>query len=414
MHEIRVLESESDLRAASALFRTAMVGMPAPLADGDLLLEPGRTLGAFLGGGSGSGELVGTADATTSGLVLPGGERVGHAAVTHVGVLPTHTRRGVVTALMRHQLRDAAGRGEVVASLRASEAGIYGRFGYGMASSSQTVELDLRKARLRSEVPAGSAVRLLDAATAWETLADIASRNPSTRAGAIDRHQLWWANQQSWASGPGPRYVAVCGEPGAETGFARYQPIDTAAWFGSRDRTVVVGDLYAPTPDAHISLIRFLMSLDLVDTVVFNSLPLDDALPWLLTDCRAARVRSTSDETWLRLLDVPAALAARAFAGPGSVTIQVRDAILPENDGAYLLRSDGLGSGGVARVDGPGELVVDVSTLAAAFLGGVRWRRLAAAGLVEGSGGGTAGADALARADALFAVDEEPFAGMMF
>lgn len=402
MHQIRVLESESDLRASSALFRTAMVGIPAPAAaDGPLLLEPGRTLGAFV-----EGELVGTADAATSGLVLPGGARVGHAAVTHVGVLPTHTRRGILTALMRRQLRDAAERGEVVASLRATEAGIYGRFGYGMASSLQTVELDLRKARLADHVPQGPPVRLLAAATAWDTVADIASRNPSTRAGAIDRTELWWANQRSWATGPGPRYVVVCGEPGAETGFARYQPIDTGAWFGSRDRTVVVNDLYAPTPDARIGLVRFLMSLDLVDTVVFNSLPLDDPLPWLLTDCRAARVRSTGDETWLRLLDVPAALSARAFRGPGTVTIQVRDAILPENDGTYVLGADG-----VARVDGPGELVVDVSTLAAAFLGGVRWRQLAAAGLVEVA---DSSADAVSRADALFAVDEAPFVGMMF
>ncbi|WP_038169589.1 GNAT family N-acetyltransferase [Tomitella biformata] len=398
MHDIRVLESEAELRQSSALFRTAMVGLPAPRADGELLLEPGRTLGAFLGD-----ELVGTADATSSGLVLPGGARVAHAAVTHVGVLPTYTRRGVLTALMTTQLRDARERGEVVATLRASEAGIYGRFGYGMASSMQSVELDLRRARLAGAAESAP-VRLLDAATAWETLADIASRNPSTRAGTIDRSALWWANQQSWGPGPGPRYVAVCGEPGAETGFARYQPIDTVAWFGSRDRTVVVGDLYAPTPDAHLALVRFLMSLDLVDTVVFNALPLDDPLPWLLTDYRAARVRSVSDETWLRLLDVPAAIAARALAGPGTVTIEVRDALLPENAGAYAISADG-----TARVDGPGELAVDVATLAAAFLGGARWRQLAAAGLVEVRDGA-----ALSRADMLFAVDEEPFAGVMF
>ena len=400
MHQIRVLESEAELRQALGLFRTAMVGMPAPRSDdGPLLLEPGRTLGAFI-----DDELVGTVDATSSGLVVPGGTRVPHAAVTHVGVLPTHTRRGLLTALMRRQLRDARGRGEVVASLRASEAGIYGRFGYGMASSLQTVELDLRRARLAPHVAAGGPVRLLDAATAWEALARIAARNPSARAGAIDRHELWWANQRSWSAGPGPRYVAVCGEPGAETGFARYQPIGTEAWFGSRDRTVVVGDLHAPTPDAHVALVRFLSSLDLVDTVVFDALPLDDPLPWLLADRRAARVRSVSDETWLRLLDVPAALASRSFAGPGVVTVQVRDALLPENDGTYAVGADG-----VARVDGPGELAVDVSTLAAVFLGGPRWGQLAAAGLVE-----VRVAAALARAETLFSVPAEPFAGMMF
>ena len=196
----------------------------------------------------------------------------------------------------------------------------------------------------------------------------------------------------------------MCGEPGAETGFARYQPIDTASWFASRDRTVVVNDLHAPTPAAHRALVRFLMSLDLVDTVVFNALPLDDPLPWMLTDYRAARVRGVSDETWLRLLDVPAALAARAFAGPGEVAIEVRDALLPENAGTYAISA-----GGAERASGPGELTVDVATLGALFLGGPRWAQLAAAGLVEERAAG-----ALARADALFAVSEAPFAGMMF
>lgn len=396
---IRVLESAAELDASSAIFHTAMVGLPAGSGEESSRLEPGRTLGAFL-----DGELVGTADATTSGMVLPGGIRVRQAAVTHVGVLPTHTRRGVLTSLMRTQLEDARGRGEVLASLRASEAGIYGRFGYGMASSLQTVELDLKRAVLHSAVPAGGPVRLLDATAAWDVLARIDAEHPRTRAGSIDRHPLWWANQRAWAGGPGPRYVAVCGEPGAETGFVRYHPIDTGAWFGSRDRTVVVTDLHAPTPDAHISLIRFLLSLDLVDTIVFNALPLDDALPWLLTDYRAARVRSVADETWLRLLDVRAALEARAFAGPGQVAIEVRDALLPENAGVYSISADSSG-----RSQGPAALSVDVSTLAAAFLGGTRWSQLARAGLVE-----VCDSAALAVADSLFAVAEEPFAGSMF
>jgi hypothetical protein len=77
--EIRVLDGEDDLIAAANLFRTAMVGFPPvpKLAPGQItkLLEPGRTLGAFV-----DKELVGTADALTSGLTLPGGAIVGHAA----------------------------------------------------------------------------------------------------------------------------------------------------------------------------------------------------------------------------------------------------------------------------------------------------------------------------------------------
>ena len=137
--EIRVLDSEDDLLFAANVFRTAMVGFPplSNLQPGQItkMLEPGRTIGAFVGG-----QLVGTADATTSGLTLPGGAIVGHAAVTRIGVLPSFTRKGIATDLIRHQLHDIAARGEVVATLRASEATIYGRYGYGVASSSHTVE----------------------------------------------------------------------------------------------------------------------------------------------------------------------------------------------------------------------------------------------------------------------------------
>ncbi len=60
--EIRVLDSEDDLTAAANVFRTAMVGLPPlpNLKPGQIaeLLEPGRTVAAFVGA-----QLVGTAAA---------------------------------------------------------------------------------------------------------------------------------------------------------------------------------------------------------------------------------------------------------------------------------------------------------------------------------------------------------------
>src|SRR6201996_4559641 len=160
--DIRVLDSEGDLVAAANVFRAAMIGFPrlAGLEADQIsrLLEPGRTIGAFV-----DDQLVGTADAQTSTLTLPGGARVGHAAVTHIGVLPSYTRRGIASDLVRHQLHDIAARGEPIATLRASEATIYERYGYGVATSSQTVEVQTARAELRPGVGAGGSVRLLDA-----------------------------------------------------------------------------------------------------------------------------------------------------------------------------------------------------------------------------------------------------------
>jgi predicted acetyltransferase len=402
--EIRVLDREDDLIAAANVFRTAMVGFPPlsnlPAGQITKLLEPERTVGAFV-----EGQLVGTADAATSRLTLPGGAIVGHAAVTHIGVLPSFTRKGTATDLMDHQLRDIAARGEVVATLRASEATIYGRYGYGVASSSQTVEVQTARAALRPDVGAGGPVRLLDAAEAWDILPRIYAGNRPSRPGTIDRPEVWWQGLRLRAeSSSGASYVAVHGEPGSESGFARYRPTDTETWFVSDQRTIVVEDFFAPTTDAYLGLLRFLLGLDLVDRVMFWMLPVDDPLPWLLIDRRAVRVTAVHDETWLRVVDTQKALAARRYDGDGAVTIAVNDPLLPNNSASFTIAGDG-----AEPTERHAQLHVGVEGLAAVLLGGATWRSLAVAGLAR-----TDDPAALVVADRLFAVRDAPYAGFFF
>lgn len=402
--DIRVLESEGDLVAAANVFRTAMIGLP-PLTDLaperiTRLLEPGRTVGAFV-----DDQLVATADAVTSRLTLPGGTIVGHAAVTHVGVLPSFTRKGMATDLMRHQLHDVAARGETVATLRASEATIYERYGYGVASSSQTVEVQTARAEFRLGIPAGGPVRLLDAKQVWDALPRIYAENRPSRPGTIDRPDVWWQSiRLRTESSSQPWYVAVHGEPGAETGFTRYRPIDTEKWFISDQRTIVVEDFFAPGTDAYLGLLRFLLGLDLVDRVVFWMLPVDDPLPWLLLDRRAARVTATHDETWLRIVDVEKALTARQYEDDGVVTVAVDDPLLPGNSITATITGHG-----AERSDRHPELHVDVAGLAAVLLGGATWHSLAVAGLARAEHPA-----ALTTAESLFAVREAPHAGFFF
>ncbi|OBG28783.1 GNAT family N-acetyltransferase [Mycobacterium sp. 852002-51057_SCH5723018] len=402
--DIRVLDSEDDLIAAANVFRAAMVGFPplSNLAPGQItkLLEPGRTIGAFVGG-----QLVGTADAVTSGLTLPGGTIVGHAAVTHIGVLPSFTRHGIATDLIRHQLRDIATRGEVVATLRASEATIYERYGYGVASSSQTVEVQTARAALRPEVGTGGPVRLVGMAEAWDVLPRIYAGNRPSRPGTIDRPGVWWqALRLRTESSPGPSYVAVYGEPGSESGFARYRPVDTEAWFVSDQRTIAVEDFFAPAADAYLGLLRFLLRLDLIDRVVFWMLPVDDPLPWLVVDRRSVRTTAVRDETWLRVIDAERALTARQYTGDGAVTIAVNDPLLAHNSASFTVTAEG-----AHPTDRQAELHVGVEGLGAVLLGGATWRSLAGAGLVR-----AVDSEALAIADRLFAVADAPHAGFFF
>ena len=128
----------------------------------------------------------------------------------------------------------------------------------------------------------------------------------------------------------------------------------------------------------------------------------------LFTDRRAVEVTEVEDETWLRLVDVPAALTARTFgelaSDVGSVVIEVEDELLPANSGRYRI-----GDGQARRVDETAELAMSVNTLAALYLGDVAASALAAVGRLT-----VVKADALRVADGLFAVPAAPWCGTYF
>jgi predicted acetyltransferase len=165
-----------------------------------------------------------------------------------------------------------------------------------------------------------------------------------------------------------------------------------------------VEDFFAPTVDAYAGLLRFLLELDLIDRVTFWMLPLDNPLPWLLVDRRAMRATAVHDETWLRVVDVRAALAARGYAGDGSVTIAVNDPLLEDNSATFAVTASG-----IEATEQRAQLRVGIAGLGAALLGGVSWRNLAVAGVVH-----TDDPAALAVADRLFAVPEAPYSGTFF
>src|SRR5918995_4749968 len=107
-----------------------------------LVFEPERSLAVF-----DEDAIVGTAAIFSRELTVPGAVTP-VAAVTLVSVAPTHRRRGLLTSLMRRQMTDLhENEREPVAALWASEAAIYGRFGYGPAA--RGARLTARTPRLR-------------------------------------------------------------------------------------------------------------------------------------------------------------------------------------------------------------------------------------------------------------------------
>ncbi|HVW43279.1 MAG TPA: GNAT family N-acetyltransferase [Amycolatopsis sp.] len=394
---VRTLRPD-ELRRSGDLFRSALhfaLVKDDEWVYAERLYQPGRTLGAF------DDELIGTARSFDAELTVPGGARVAMGAVTGVGVRPDRTRRGVLTGLMREQLRDLARREVPLAGLYASEASIYGRFGYGIGTVSRQYTVDRRRAVLRLEVPAGGQVTLLSADAAVRRLPALYASLPHTRPGTMSRPVYWWPGfERSLRKAESPVHTIVHDGPDGPDGFAVYT-VDGPSW-GEHKSTLDVWHLTAASDEAFAGLWRYLLSVDLVDRIKMDG-PVDDGTELLLTDPRACTVTGVGDGLWLRLVDVPAALAAREYDGE-PVVLEVTDSFLPGNDGRYRVAPDG-----VARTDTPGELSLSADTLAMLYLGTWRASALASAGRIR-----VAEPKALARADRLFGVGVSAWCGTHF
>lgn len=369
--------------------------------------ELDRTLAAF-----DEGEIVGTGRLYSFELTLPGGDLVPVAAVSWISVLPTHRRRGILTEIMRRQLDDSVARGESMAVLNASEGVIYRRFGYGVATNTISFTLDARHSAFLNPVPAGGRVRIVDDATAGKAFPEIFDRARRVQPGAVSRIPEWWSDQYFWQDDKeeGARFFVAYESPAHDLdGFASYRILEK--WEANLSRsTLQLGDLAAVTPEAHAALWRYLCDIDLVETITAWMRPVDEPLRWLLAESRRLHVNHITDELWVRLLDVPAALAARRYAAPGRVVFEVADELRPDGAAAGRFALDaGPDGADASRTDAVPDLVLGVADLGAAYLGGVSFSNLARAGLVEERTPG-----ALARADTMFRTDPAPFAMTWF
>jgi len=375
-------------------------GDPARIELDWTSLELDRTLAAFDGD-----EIVGTGRLFTFELTMPGGRLLPAAAVSWIAVLPTHRRRGILTAIKRCQLDDAAERGEALAMLYASEGGIYRRFGYGIATSSMSVTVDKRYSAFLHPVPDGR-VRIVDEDSARKIFPDIFDRVRRIQPGAVQRVDEWWPDQFFWPEPEerGTRFYCVYESPeGRLDGYAAYRT--EMRWDDGARGTVHVRDLVTLTPAARAVLWRYLLDVDLTENVSAWVVPLDEPLRWLLAEPRRMRVSRLGENLWLRVLDAPAALEARTYSAPGRVVFEVTDGFRPDGGAAGRFELDAGRDGAEARrTNAKPDLALDVAELGALLLGGVRASTLARAGLVHERTPG-----ALAVADALFSVDPLPF-----
>lgn len=391
--------------------RAAVTAFGEALPDDDLprrlaVFEPDRSLAVFDGS-----QVVATSGAFSTALRVPGGE-VALGVLTAVSVHRGYRRRGLLARMIRRLLKDARERGEHLSALFASEATIYGRFGYGIASQEVNVRVDRRASAFRRDAPSGGRIRTVDLPTARDVIPPVYRRVRDRYLGMPARTPGWWdyqvlADPESERRGFGPKdYALHLNGDGEIDGYAvsRLKP----AWDArGPDGTVEVIELMAATPQAAAGLWRYCLDTDLSEHLRAGHRPADDPLFHLLADPRKAE-RTTIDGLWLRLVDMPAALEQRAWNGTDRLVLSVADAFCPDNQGHWSLEvADGKGR--CTRTQDAADLHLDAESLGGLYLGQVRPSALAAAGRLR-----DVRPEAAARFDALLGITPLPWAPEVF
>ncbi|GAB3282067.1 GNAT family N-acetyltransferase [Microbacterium lacusdiani] len=345
--------------------------------------------------------------ATASSWVTPTTIPVGTVplwAISTVTVAGTHRRRGIARGMLEAELRDAHAAGVPVAGLTASEATIYGRYGFAPATLVATWKVDARRAEwIGPEAP--GRVQYLDREDAALLIGELHERTLSQRLGEIPGWPRRWRGRVGLAEHKDDgvrtvRYVDAAGEPRGAMAYAiEGDPEDDG-------RGVLTIQYLIAEDDAALgALWRFALEHDLVGRVVAHMRPVDEPLPWLISDPRVA-VSSIKDHGWLRILDVPAVLEARSYAADADLTLRVSDP-LGYAEGTWRVSiADGRAS--VTPDEGDPDVSLSVIELGSAYLGGFALPVLRAAGRVEGSDA------AITALDAALRVPRAPFLSIVY
>ena len=350
-------------------------------------LELGEYIGAFDGS-----DAVGVTERFPLEMTVPGGV-VTTACIGGVTVLPTHRRRGLLTEMMKRQLTAAHEDGNILSALEASEAPIYGRYGYGIAAMYDNWEIDQRRTGYRREYKWDGSIHMVTTDRAREVFPEVYWRSAGSRAGVVQPPSPWWPNM---IDDKKPNYYVEYREGDVE-GWAIYQ---------IKEQVVMVSMLIARPEAAHAALWDYCFNIDLVKTIKAWARPTDDPLMWMLHDARALE-RRPYDRTWLRLIDVPKALSSRTYAQEGEIVFEVRDEFCPWNDGIFELKGGLSGAACTPTTKSP-DITLAADDLAVLYLGGFQLTPLAQAGRVVENAPG-----ALLRADAMFATPLKPWSPML-
>lgn len=303
--------------------------------------------------------------------------------VTAVTVRGTHRRQGLLRRMMTEDLTAARADGMAIAALTASEASIYGRFGFGAATFERSIQVDTGP-RFQLRHSATGRVEIADPRVLLDLAPEVFARVHRLTPGSIGRQEAYrqrvsGALSKDGGSDDGVKCALHYDADGRVDGYVSYK---FSGW-EAKPPTVTIGDLAAATDAAYLELWQFLGGIDLVERVSWREAPVEEPLGWALEDSRCIESSDQRDMLWLRVLDTAAALSARSYAADGRLVLRIMDS-LGLAGGTFELVVHG-GEAAVSRVeDGRGaDLVLDVAALGSLYLGGVCPVTLASAGRIK-------------------------------
>jgi predicted acetyltransferase len=291
-----------------------------------------------------------------------------------------------------------------IAMLWASMAAIYQRFGYGLGYVCQMPSFDARRLSFVDEIATPGRVRLVPREEVMSRIAPVYERFAAPRTLMLHRTEFWWlgALLHQWNPADAPELVAAYEERGEVRGYLLYAVERDETSGSSTNLAIQVRDLVWHPPAAHRALLHYLAAYDRAGTVTFNALPPDDPLFFSVQEPRDLGTRAM-DGTWLRLVDLPAALEGRGYAAEGRFSFALDDALCPWNNGVWEISAEG-GAALIGRSSREPDLTLSPRALAMLACGSASAALLARLGLLQ-----VTEPRAVTTADALFRSEFAPY-----
>lgn len=330
-----------------------------------------------------------------------GAEPIPVLVINTIAVKPSHRRRGLLRRLMQRHLDAAREAGIGIAMLSASEGAIYGRFGFGVATRWLEAELTTSKLSWRAGADlAEGTVEFVEPAfleNHFETITQAHLRIQRGVLSPLEMHRLM--DVGAWdpkAKGPAQdlRAAVHFDAAGTADGYALFTHKGWDSPVTSDVHRVIAADVAVTR-----SLWQALASMDIVEKLKFASYP-GDPLPLSLTDEWAVEYKGAGDRFWLRILDLPVAVAGRGFEADGTVVLAIDDP-MDYTTGTWRINAEG-GRGRAERVDEEPQVRLGIDALARMWHGDRTAEELALGGQAAGT------RDGLRTLSALLRVGEAP------